>query len=97
MTVSLTDKRRKSERIAGLDLSNGAWFAVLSIDGMDKLVNTQRTNDPLNVTPAKAKKMADLIERHIFPQDMDSRGYVAAWLVVYLVEFLRECNGFRTC
>ncbi|MGL4679854.1 MAG: hypothetical protein ACRCWC_10805 [Plesiomonas shigelloides] len=96
MTVSLTDKRRKSERIAGLDLPNGTWFAVLAIKGMDKLINTQRTNDPLNVTPSKAKKMADLVENHIFPQDMDNRGYVPAWLVVYIVEFLRECNGFRT-
>ncbi|MGL5655053.1 MAG: hypothetical protein ACRDC5_11575 [Vibrio sp.] len=94
MTVSLTDKRRKNERIAGLDLSNGAWFAVLSIDGMDKLINTRRTNDPLNVTPSKAKKMASLIEKHIFPENVDS--YVAAWMLVYLVDFLRKCNGFRT-
>nr|WP_317403401.1 hypothetical protein [Plesiomonas shigelloides] len=94
MTVQLIDKRRPKERISGIDLTNGTWFKILSIDGMDKLINTQHTNDPLNVTPAKAKKMADLIESHIFPPDVD--GYTVAWLVVYLVDFLRKCNGFRT-
>lgn len=95
MAVSLTDKRRKSERVAGLDLSNGAWFAVLSIDGMDKLVNTQRTNDPLNVTPAKAKKMADLVDNWNPPAGWGSEN--PNWLRIMIVDFLRECNGFRTC
>ncbi|SUB64027.1 Uncharacterised protein [Plesiomonas shigelloides] len=94
MTVQLIDKRRPKERIAGVDLANGTWFEILSIKGMDKLINTQRTNDPLNVTPTKAKKMADLIESHIFPPEVER--YVAACVVVYLVDFLRRCNGFRT-
>ncbi|QIY07877.1 hypothetical protein FOC33_02355 [Plesiomonas shigelloides] len=94
MTVQLIDKRRPKERIAGIDLANGTWFEILSIEGMDKLINTQRTNDPLNVTPTKAKKMANLIESHVFPPEVER--YVAAWVVVYLVDFLRRCNGFRT-
>lgn len=56
MTVCLTDKRRPKECIYDVEMSNGHWFKVLDIKGMDKLLNTQHTNDPLNVTPSKAKK-----------------------------------------
>lgn len=31
MTVELRDKRRSGQRIPGLGMSNGTWFAVLDI------------------------------------------------------------------
>lgn len=94
MTVSLIDKRRPKERIAGVDLPNSTWFEILSIDGMDKLINTRRTNDPLNVTPAKAKKIANLIDDWNPPAGWG--GDSPNWLRCVIVDFLRQCNGFRT-
>ncbi|EKY8360515.1 hypothetical protein RDV39_001164 [Salmonella enterica] len=94
MTVALRDKRRSGQRIPGLGMSNGTWFAVLDIPGMEKLVNQQHANDPLDVTPAKAKKMADIVEAWTPPEgwsgDMDEK------MKGYIVEFLRGCNGFRS-
>lgn len=45
MSVELIDKRRPGQRIRGLGLPNGTWFKVLGILGMEKLVDTQHTND----------------------------------------------------
>ena len=98
MTVSLKDKRRPNERICGLDLPNGTWFKVLDIPGMDKLVDTQSTNDPLNVTPSKARRMADLLEPWT-PPDGWCNGNDKEWharMKEYLLEFFRNCNGFRS-
>ena len=97
MSVSINDKRRKGERITGLDLSNGAWFAILDLPGMEKFVDTAHTNDPLNVTPAKAKKMAKIVQEWTPPDNWGSpckehRAQLKKWLV----DFLLNCNGFRT-
>lgn len=43
-------------------MPNHTWFCVLDIDGMDALVNTRHYCDTATATPAKAKKMAALIE-----------------------------------
>lgn len=94
MSVDLKDKRRSGQRIPGLGLANGTWFAVLDIPGMEKLVNQQHTNDALDVTAAKAKKMADLVEAWTPPVDWS--GSMAQEMKSYIVEFLRECNGFRS-
>lgn len=98
MSVELIDKRRAGERICGLGLPNGTWFKVLSIPGLEKLVDTQHTNDPINVTAAKAKKMAALIETWTPPDGWingnDHRSH--ANMKAYLIEFLLGCNGFRT-
>ncbi|UCQ18707.1 hypothetical protein DCF79_04585 [Edwardsiella tarda] len=94
MTVELTDKRRRGQRIPGLGMANDTWFAVLDIPGMEKLVNQQHTNDPLNVTPAKAKKMANLVERWTPPNGWS--GQCPEKMKGYIVEFLRSCNGFRS-
>lgn len=94
MTVELVDKRRKGQRIPGLGMANATWFSVLDIPGMEKLVNQQHTNDPLDITPAKAKKMADLVDAWI-PHEGWS-GDMAKKMKGYIVEFLRECNGFRS-
>lgn len=94
MSVSLVDKRRRSERIPGLDLANGTWFAVLDIPGMEKLVNQQHTNDPLSVTAAKAKKMASLVEKWTPPDGWS--GIEPDVMKSYIVEFLLGCNGFRS-
>lgn len=98
MSVSLIDKRREGQRISGIDLPNGTWFKVLAIPGMDKLVDTQFTNDSLNVKPAKAKKMADLMEPWT-PPDGWCNGNDREWharMKSYLIEFFRNCNGFRS-
>lgn len=98
MSVKLIDKRRPSERISGLGLPNGTWFKVLSISGMDKVIDTRHANGPLNVSPAKAKKMACIIEPWTPPgglvngDDKDSHDKMKT----YLIEFLRNCNGFRS-
>nr|WP_278995868.1 hypothetical protein [Plesiomonas shigelloides] len=94
MTVNLIDKRRPKERISGVDLANGTWFEILSINGMDKLINTQHTNDPLNVTPAKAKKMAKLVDKWNPPAGWG--GYDPVQLKIIIVNFLWLCNGFRS-
>lgn len=94
MSVELKDKRRSGQRIPGLGIANGTWFAVLDIPGMEKLVNQQHTNDPLDVTPAKAKKMADLVESWTPPEGWS--GSMAAEMKGYIIEFLRGCNGFRS-
>lgn len=93
MTVCLTDKRRPKERIHGVGMPNDYWFKVLDIKGMDKLLNTQHTNDPLNVTPSKAKKIANLIIENRSLVDMP--GENNEW-VETLIWFLDECNGFRS-
>lgn len=94
MSVSLEDKRRSGQQIPGLGLANGTWFAVLDIPGMEKLVNQQHTNDPLNVTPAIAKKMANIVEAWTPPAGWS--GSEPEKMKSYIVEFLRGCNGFRS-
>lgn len=94
MSVELVDKRLSGQRIPGLGLANRTWFAVLDIPGMEKLVNQQHTNDPLNVTAAKAKKMADIVEKWTPPDGWS--GDMATEMKGYIVEFLRGCNGFRS-
>lgn len=94
MTVVLRDKRRSGQRIPGLGMANGTWFAVLDIPGMEKIVDQQHTNDPLDVTPAKAKKMADIVETWTPPEGWS--GDMAEKMKGYIVEFLRGCNGFRS-
>lgn len=98
MSVDLTDKRRAADRVCGIALPNGTWFKVLAIPGMDKLINTQLTNDPLEVTAAKAKKMADLIEPWTPPDGWVNGNDKEAHhrMKEYLVEFLQGCNGFRS-
>lgn len=93
MTVCLTDKRRPKEFICDMEMPNGHWFKVLDIKGMDKLLNTKHTNDPLNITPSKAKKVANLIieNRNL----IDSPDKNNQW-VDTLICFLNECNGFRS-
>ena len=98
MSVELVDKRRAGERVSGIGLPNGTWFKVLSIPGMSRIVDTRFTNDPLNVTPAKAKRMAELIEPWTPPDGWvngnDRQAHARTkW---YLIDFLRACNGFRT-
>ena len=93
MTVCLADKRRQNERIAGVGMPNDFWFRVLDVPGVNKLLNTQHTNDPLNVTPSKAKKAANLIikNRNLIDIPDENNG-----LVDTLVDFLNQCNGFRS-
>lgn len=95
MTVEIFDRRRKDKAVAELGLANGTWFAVLEIEGMSDLINTQHTNDPLEVSPAVAKKMAVLIAGWKPPRGWGGRiGH--ANMKLWIIEFLLTCNGFRT-
>ncbi|EPG7298493.1 TPA: hypothetical protein ACXPD2_000163 [Klebsiella pneumoniae] len=98
MTVSLIDKRRPRDRVPGVGLPNATWWAVLDIPGMDKFVDTRHFCDSATATPAKARRMADLIESWT-PLD----GWVSgddrechAQMKGYIIDFLRTCNGFRS-
>lgn len=67
------------------------------IDGMDALVNTRHYCDTATATPAKAKKMAALIENWT-PPDGWCNGNDRDWhekMKGYICDFLRKCNGFR--
>lgn len=95
MTVEINDRRRGAKSVGGLGLANGTWFAVLRIEGMSNLLNTQPTNDPLVVSPAVAKKMAVLVAGWKPPEGWGSLvGDVK--MKLWLIEFLLTCNGFRT-
>lgn len=59
MSVELTDK---GGRCAALGMSNGTWFTLLDIPGVENLFNTRKTNDPIDCTRSKVRKLADLIE-----------------------------------
>lgn len=97
MTVSLTDKRRGDLRISGLDLANGTWFAVLDLPGMESLVSQKHTNDPLNVTAAKARKMAAILSDWRPPATWASSDVKLQNLIkASLIAFLLNCNGFRS-
>lgn len=95
MTVSITDKRRQGHRVCGLDVSNGTWFAILDIEGVGKLIPAGHFNDPINASPAVAKRIASLIESWSPPDDWFS-GIGPEKGKQYFVEFMRTCNGFRT-
>lgn len=95
MSVSITDKRRSGKRISGLDVANGTWFAILAIPGVDALFSTERTNDPINCTPAKARKLAGFIGAWEPPTDwFGGIGFERGKEL--FISFLNECNGFRT-
>ena len=97
MTVCLIDKRRRGQQIPSVEMPNHTWFCVLDIDGMDTLVDTRHYCDPATATPAKAKKMAALIENWT-PPDGWCNGNDRDWhekMKGYICDFLRKCNGFR--
>ena len=93
MTVEFIDKRPSKIRIAQVGIGNGLWFSCLDFDGMDKLVNTQHTNDEINATPVKARKIAEIITKN--KQKLIECGF-QEMAIDSLVEFLINCNGFRT-
>ncbi|EMS8293835.1 TPA: hypothetical protein ACVTE6_003598 [Salmonella enterica subsp. enterica] len=98
MSVLLTDKRRPRERVPSVGLPNATWWAVLDIPGMSQFVDTRHFCDTAKATPAKARKMADLIEPWTPPDDWVN-GNDREWharMKGYIIDFLRTCNGFRS-
>lgn len=95
MTVSLIDKRRSHARIPGVGMPNHTWFCVLDIPGMEKIVDNRHFCDSATATPAKAKKMADLVEAWS-PPDGWVNGISHSVMKGHIVDFLRNCNGFRS-
>lgn len=95
--VYVIDKRRRGQQIPSVEMPNHTWFCVLDIDGMDTLVDTRHYCDTATATPAKAKKMAALIENWT-PPDGWCNGNDRDWhekMKGYICDFLRKCNGFR--
>ncbi|NHB98422.1 hypothetical protein [Photorhabdus stackebrandtii] len=92
MTVELVDK---DQNIPSLGLPNGTWFAVLNIPGVETLFSTQKTNDPIDCSRSKARKLADLINRWIPPEGWFS-DIGAEKGKEYLIDFFCNCKGFRT-
>ena len=95
MAVLVQDKRRSSQSVCALHLANSTGFDLLDIPGMSELINTQQTNDEINVTPAVAKKMAVLIAGWC-PPDYWAQGIGSQTMKLFVLEFLLTCNGFRT-
>lgn len=96
MTVELIDKRRSGGQ-PGVGIANGTWFAILDLPGMEMLVDQQHTNDPLNVTPSKAKKMAAIVSDWQPPQTWGNDNVkVRNSLKATIIAFLLNCNGFRS-
>lgn len=101
MTVEVEDRRRKGDpdRQSGLGLANVTWWAIIFLPGMEKLpqVEQRRTTDPWVVSPRTAQKMAAIVDAWTPPEtwgsDDDGR---RADLKQDIVEFLANCNGFRT-
>ncbi|MBE8614954.1 hypothetical protein CYG68_21840, partial [Morganella morganii] len=59
MTVEIEDKGGNWGTIG---MANITWFAILDIPGVENLFNTRKTNDPIDCTRSKARKLAELIE-----------------------------------
>lgn len=96
MSVELIDKRRKDGQ-PGVGIANGTWFSILDLPGMEKLINQQHTNDSLDVTPAKSKKMASIISDWTPPDTWGSDNVkIRNSLKATIIAFLLNCNGFRS-
>lgn len=59
MTVEIEDK---GGNCGSIGMGNGTWFTILDIPGVENLFNIRKTNDPIDCTRSKARKLADLIE-----------------------------------
>lgn len=101
MSVEIEDRRRKNDpdRMAGYGLSNGTWWTVVFLPGMDKLpqVEQRRTTDPWVLSPRTCQKMADILEAwEPTPGWFTSDATRQAEFKSDFVDFLRNCNGLRT-
>ncbi|EHP6947009.1 MULTISPECIES: hypothetical protein [unclassified Citrobacter] len=92
MTVEIEDK---GGNCGSIGMANGTWFTILDIPGVENLFNTRKTNDPIDCTRSKARKLADLIEAWE-PPDHWFTGIRKAEGKELLIAFLRNCKGFRT-
>jgi len=96
VTVLVQDKRRPKQSVGAMNLCNETWFALLDIPGMSDLINTRKTNDEINVSPAVAKKMAVLIAGWRDPDGWVNPPAMQTAIKLEILEFLLTCNGFRT-
>lgn len=92
MTVEIEDK---GGNCSSIGMSNGTWFAILDIPGVENLFTTRKTNDPIDCTRSKARKLADIIDKWE-PPDHWFSGIRKARGKELLINFLRNCKGFRT-
>ncbi|OTA16550.1 hypothetical protein Xbed_03477 [Xenorhabdus beddingii] len=94
MTVSLINKKNGEPSI---ELTNGNWFEILDIPGMERLIDTEHFCDSVEGNANTAQKMADLIANWA-PLDKWGNGdpEFQERLKNRVVEFLRTCEGFYT-
>ncbi len=81
---------------AGMKHAMAVTLSMCRSDGMDTLIDTRHYCDTATATPAKAKKMAALIENWT-PPDGWCNGNDRDWhekMKGYICDFLRKCNGF---
>jgi uncharacterized phage protein (TIGR01671 family) len=90
MTVEIFDKRRINDpyRVPGLGFPNSFWFEILDLVRVGNLINPQHTNDPLNITKAKARLLAKVIETDFIPKAGQEKS--KQWLI----DFLEDLFGF---
>lgn len=90
MTVEIEDK---GGNCGSIGMGNGTWFTILDIPGVENLFNTRKTNDPIDCTRSKARKLADLIEAWE-PPDHWFTGIGKSEGKALLIAFLRNCKAF---
>lgn len=93
MTVCIVDRRRKNDpfKVCDVELPNGHWFEILDLVRVGNLINNQHTNDEIVATKAKARLLAKVIEIDFNPDTEQKKQMKSV-----VVEFLKDCNGFRT-
>ncbi|AOM40537.1 hypothetical protein [Xenorhabdus hominickii] len=94
MTVSLVNIATDESVI---ELTNGNWFEIVDITGMENLIDTDHFNDSAEGNSETARKMADLIEAWT-PSNKWGNGNPAFQekLKKRIIDFFRNCEGFYT-
>ncbi len=97
MTIQLTDKRPVPMRVPGMDISNGTWFGLVNETAINKIIAEQaKTQTPYEVTPAIAKRCAEILAAWNPPPWWSSdREIDRKNMKLRFLEFFLTCNGFR--
>lgn len=92
MSVSLIAKKRG---YGSLDVSNGCWFELRN-GVLSSIVPRVIGNDPINMSPANARKCAEAMKTWTPPDGWFATGKELQGVAIF-IEFFEACNGFRTC
>ena len=92
MTVELIPN---CEHCSELGVSNATFFDMVNNSGMDKIIGTQSTNDPVRVSNKDALKLLELLKTWEPPENWGG-GFNTHTMKSYFLDFFRTCNGFIT-